>query len=59
MKKELILKHKGKTIVNPNEQEINDFLHESDEEILSNIKAGISFNFHTEETETQLIWTRH
>lgn len=56
--KELVLNFKGRTIKNPNEKDIQDFLHETDEEIMANIQAGISFDFHTEETETQLIWTR-
>ncbi len=58
MKKELILDFKGRIIKNPNEKDIQEFLHETDEEIMANIKAGISFTFHTEETDTQIIWTR-
>lgn len=56
--KKLMLKYKGKTVVDPTEKEIQEFLYESPEEIMKNIKMGISFSFHTEKTETQLIWTR-
>lgn len=56
--KQLVLKYKGKVVKDPTEKEIQDFLYESPEEIMENIKRGIAFNFHTEETLTQLIWTR-
>lgn len=58
MKKQLVLKYKGKTIVDPNEKDIQDFLYESDEEIMANIVAGKNFEIDAKETETQLIWSR-
>ena len=55
---QLVLKYKGRVIKDPTEKEIQDFLYESPEEIRENIKRSVSFNFHTEETLTQLIWER-
>lgn len=56
--KQLVLKYKGETILDPSESQIQDFLHESDEEIMANIKAGKQFNIDTKETDTQIIWSR-
>lgn len=58
MKKQLVLKYKGKTIIDPTEKDIQNFLHESDEEIMANIIAGKNFEIDAKETETQLIWSR-